>query len=309
MNLKLILAKTGLVLKQASPELLTGGGIILSIAALITACSKMKETEEVNEEIQDEIETIQDEEERGTKEYVGRMFKLAMKVVWKYLKIFWIPVLLELMSIFGIWYSHGIMVKRNADLASAAVILTQQMDKYRARVRDKVGEETENDLFYGLTNKKVGEVTEDLGDGKTKKRPVYEKVMTDGAEGPFDRIFDRSNHNYQSTPGANMVFLNSVRKSCNDIMEGRATNHSNGWFLMSEVYQQLGYEPTAESFHWGWVWSKYDPKFSGTFIDFGISDYSNSIVHAFANGMEPAIPLHFNCRPVDVFKDLNLMKI
>ena len=88
MNLKLILAKTGLVLKQASPELLTGGGIILSIAALITACSKMKETEEVNEEIQDEIETIQDEEERGTKEYVGRMFKLAMKAVWKYLKIF-----------------------------------------------------------------------------------------------------------------------------------------------------------------------------------------------------------------------------
>ena len=155
MDAKMILTKAGFILKQASPEILIGFGLISGIAAIFTACSKMKETEAVKEELEEELEMIAEEEEKGTKEYFFASFKAGSKAVFRYLKIFWLPILLEILAILSIWYSHGIMVKRNADLASAAVVLTQQLDKYRSRVREKVGEEAEKDLFYGLTNIKT----------------------------------------------------------------------------------------------------------------------------------------------------------
>jgi len=308
MNAKTIIAKAGLVLKQASPEILVGFGILSGVAAIFTACSKMKETEPVKEEFQEELETIAEEEEKGTKEYFVASFKAVSKTSWRYLKIFWLPILLELLSIGAIWYSHGMMIKRNEALASTAVMLTQQLDKYRSRVRDKVGEEAENDLFYGMANKKVGEITTIGEDGKEKKVKVMEKVFTDGACGPFDRIFDKSNHNYANNPGTNMVTLKCTRDHLQQLMEARASMHNNGWLTINEVYEAIGFDPVEDGFSWGWIWSPKDPEYTGTVVDFGINEFSNQAVRDFINGIEPAIPLHFNCKPLNI-KQLKLMKI
>ena len=307
MNAKLFMTKAGLILKEASPELLTGGGIILGIAALITACSKMKKAEAVHEDIKEEIEDIQNGEDQDTKEYAIACVKTVLKAFGRYLKVFWLPLLLEVLSICSIWYGHGIMVKRNADLASAAVILTQQLEKYRGRVRERIGEEAENELFYGATKRKVGESIEELENGKTKKHPIYEYEITDGAGGPFDFIFDRTNHNFQSTPGVNIGWLKMVLKSCQDIMESRATESSDGWYTMNEVYGQLGCDIPAESFRWGWRWSRRDAT-KRDYIDFGISDHYDPAVQAFIKGDEPVIPIHFNCHPIDVVNDLGLIR-
>ena len=308
MNMKLILNRTGLVLKQASPEILTGGGIILGIAALITACSKMKKADAANEEIHAELENEAEyyEENKDRKEHVLACIKIGGKAVWRYLKIFWIPILLELLSIGAIWYSHGIMVKRNADMASAAVILTQQLDKYRARVREKVGEQAENELFYGITNRKIGEVTETLENGKTKKHPIYEKVITDGAEGPFDFVIDREHPLFKTNPGSLFTMIKIIQRSCDETMRGRATKHSKGYYLMSEVLPALNMEPTASSFHWGWWYDANDPKHQDI-INFGVIDDSNCIIKDYIDGKANAIPLHFNCHPIDVTRDLGLL--
>ena len=305
-----MITKAGMFLKQASPEILTGFGLLMGVAAIFTACSKMKATEEVKEDFEEEIGIIEEEEEKGTKEYFFAKFKAGCKVLWRYLKIFWLPILLEILSILSIWYSHGIMVKRNADLASAAIVLTQQLDKYRSRVREKVGAEVENDLFYNLTNKKVGEAVVTDESGKDKKIKIFEKVVTDGAEGPFDRIFAQGTTREWkgNNPSYNMIFLTQMLRNAKDTMEGRATPHSNGWITINEVYNILGFDSVEEGFNWGWVWSSYDPKYMSTFIDFGVSDSSSSVVRDFMNNMETAIPLHFNCQPIN-YKDLNLMKI
>ena len=310
MDAKLLLAKAGMFVKQASPEILIGVGLLSGVAAIFTACSKMKQTEEVHEDYEEEIEVIMDEEEKGTKEYSFAIIKAAIKMVLRYLKIFWIPILLEILSILSIWYSHGIMVKRNADLVSAAVVLTQQLDEYRSRVREKVGVEAENDLFYNLTNKKVGETTITDENGKEKKVKIFEKVVADGAEGPFDRVFAQGTTREWkgNNPSYNMTFLTQMVRNATNMMEGRATPHSNGWITLNEVYDILGFDPVEEGFRWGWVWSSYDPKYMGTFIDFGVNDFSNPIVRDFHNNLEPALPLHFNCKPIN-FADLNLMKV
>lgn len=306
MNIKPVIEKAGFVVRQASPEILMSGGIILSIAALITACSKMKHTEEVQEELQDELDYIEETEERGTKEYRIASFKAGSKAVFRYLVIFWLPILLEILSILAIWYSHGIMVKRNADLASAFIIMTQQMDKYRERVRNKVGEETENDLFYGLTKSATGEtITITDENGKEKKVKQFPKVVEDGAGGPFDRIFDRTNHQFKTVPGANLMYLNGVYNAMRYRLMDRATKHSDGWLTLNEVYNELGFESTEAGFNWGWTYSRDEviPD-----IDFGIQNCSDMIVKDFVSGREAVIPLHFNCKPIN-FQALKLQKI
>ena len=308
MNAKLAMEKAGFVLRQASPEILIGVGILSGIAAIFTACSKMKKAEEVTEEFHEEMEVIAEEEEKGTKEYAAASFKAGTRLFGRYLKTFWLPILLEILSIIAIWYSHGIMVKRNADLVSAAIVLTQQLDKYRDRVREKVGDETENDLFYGITSKKVGETIVKDEKGKDKKVKVVEKIIEDGAEGPFDRVFDKRNRNFKGQPGSDMGFLRIVRECVTNNMKVRATNTTNGWVTINEVFAQLGFDPVESGFKWGWIYSKFDPKYQSTYIDFGVNDYTNMVVRNFENGLEPAMPLHFNCKPID-FSELKLAKI
>lgn len=308
MNTKLVLEKAGFILKQASPEILIGFGILSGIAAIFTACSKMKKTEAIQEDFHEEVEIVKEEEEPGTKEYNIRIVKAGARLFGRYLKTFWLPILLEILAIIAIWYSHGIMVKRNANLVSAAIVMAQQLDKYRDRVREKVGEEVENDLFYGVTNRKVDEIIGKDEKGKDKKVKVMEKVITNGAEGPFDRVFDRNNHNYRGQPGPDLIFIEGVRRSFDDILKSRTTKTSNGWVTINEVYNQLGFPSVEEGFQWGWVHSNSDPRFMGTVIDFGISDKSNAAVRDFQNGFEPVIPLHFNCTPF-TFSDLKLAKV
>lgn len=300
MDAKLFIAKAGVVLKQAAPEILTGGGIVLGIAALIVACSKMKKFEAETEKTQEELEEVQNGREECTKmEYAKACFKVGTKAVWRFLKVFWIPILLEILSIIAIWYSHGIMVKRNAMLASTAFALTQQLESYRARVRNKVGEEVENDLFYDLTNNKIGTQIEMLEDGKTKKTPIYEKVIGDGCNGPFTYIFDKRNDNYQSMPGANIENLNMIVRAQQNILESRATKHTDGWMFSWEMEEALGFDPHPEINNWGWTFSRDNPLKCDT-IDIGITDKSNQIVHDFLNKRESAIPLHFNCHPLNL---------
>ena len=305
-DIKTIGAKLGLTLKQASPEILIGGGLILGLAAMIVACSKMKETEEVKEDLQEEIEVVRDSEVEGTKEYVLGHVKAGGKAVLRYLKIFWIPILLEIMSICAIWYSHGMMVKRNTYLTSAAVALTQQLENYRGRVRNKIGEEAENDLYYNLTPTKIEETVVDEN-GKEKKTKVTKKVMENGLENPWDRVLDSSNRNYGSTPGSLTAFLRMSMETLERTMKMRATDHSNGWLRLNEVYDFLGMERTELGEQYGWIYSRFDPRYMETHLDFGLSDMSNQIVKQFMDGLQPVIPLHFNCYPLNL-KDLNFIK-
>ena len=309
MNFKAIAEKAGFVLRQASPEILLGTGVVLSLAAIITACAKMKETDEVREELQEELEVIEETEVRGTKEYLAAHFKAGAKAIFRYLVIFWLPILLWLLSMGSFWYSHGIMVKRNADLASVVVITMQELDKYRGRVREKVGSETENDLFYGLTKRPSGEViTVTDENGKEKKIKQQEKAIEDLPFAPFDRLFDRTNHNFQATPGNNLIFINGVRRSLEDKLRYRATNNSNGWLTINEVYNELGFESTEAGFNFGWIYSKHDPEYCSTYLDFGVNECSDQVVKDYLSGKETVIPLHFNCRPIDI-RNLKLKKI
>ena len=309
MNFKMIMEKAGFVLRQTSPKILLGSGIVLSIAAIITACSKMKQTDAVQEELQEELEVIEETEVPGTKEYLVAKFKASGKAILRYLVIFWLPILLWFLSIGSFWYSHGIMAKRNADLASFAVLTMQELDKYRGRVRDKVGAETENDLFYGLTKRASGEtvtITDD--NGKEKKVKLQEKVIENCPGGPFDRIFDRTNQWYSNNPGANLFYINSVLNDCRDKLYDRSSKMSDGWLTINEVYNKLGFESTEAGFNYGWTFSRANDAPCSPDIDFGITDYSDTVVKDHVSGKEMVIPLHFNCKPIN-FESLNLRKI
>ncbi len=299
MKFKLLLSKAGMMLHQSGPELLTGGGIILGIAAVITACSKMKKAEEVKDIYEEEIQEVRENEEADSKEYALGCVKVWVKTAFRYLGVFWLPILLEILSIAGIWYAHGMMVKRNAALTSATVLLTRQIENYRGRVREKLGEEAENDLYYGITNKKVDEMIVDE-DGKAKKVKGAKKVLPENLDSPFDRVFGIGNSSFNDRhPGANIAFLTSQRNSLESLMKRRATDNSNGWVTINEAFSLLGFEPTELGFDYGWIFSYYDERFNQTTIDFGLNDFSSKTYQDFINGLTPAIALHFNCQPLN----------
>lgn len=308
MNMKLMLSKAGLVLKETSPDILTAGGIILGVAALITACSKMKKAEEVKEEFKEEVNEIREDETLEPKKQALGCCKAAGKAAFRYLKVFWLAILLEAMSIGAIWYSHGMMMKKNAALTSTAMILTQQLEKYRERVKQKVGEEVEKELYYNMASQKVDEIITDEN-GKEKKVKTVKKVLPGELENPWDRVFDSQNHNYKNGhPGMNITFLSSILNNATVILHSRATEHSNGWLYLNELYSMLGFEPTELGSNWGWVWSRFDPRFMDTIIDIGLNNNEDPVYRDFVNGLEAAFPLHFNCRPVNL-DDLSLMRV
>ncbi len=309
MNAKIIFEKVLMTAKEASPTIAVIGGLALGAAAIISACSKMSKAKEEKENAETEMLALENTEFENKKEKTITYVKFGAKIASRFIKIFWLPLLLEISSILSIWYSHGIMVKRNSALVSGAMVLTQQIDKYRSRVQEKIGKEAENDLFYGIETRKTGTETETLENGKTKKRDIYGKFTETGAEGPFDFLFGPSNHNYyMDAPGANFCFLSQVMSSSNAFLRQRAFGGTKGWMTVGEVLEKLGEKPTAESYRWGWI---YDPKKSYSdpdrIIDFGdFWDKGSAVFQDFINGASDVIPVHFNCLPIDLVKDAGL---
>ncbi len=311
MNAKIVFEKVFMTVKEASPTIAVIGGLALGVAAIVTACSKMSKAKEEKENTEAELLTLENTEFENKKEKTIAWAKFGGKVAARYMKIFWLPFLLEILSILSIWYSHGAMIKRNSALASSAFVLTQQIEHYRNRVKDKIGEEAENDLFYDIENRKIGTETKTLENGKTKKHDVYGKFTENGAEGPFDFLFGPANHNYYAdAPGANFCFLSQVASSANAFLRHRAVGGTKGWMTVGEVLEKLGEKPTAESYRWGWI---YDPKAvypdPDRIIDFGdFWDKGSAVFQDFIHGISDVIPVHFNCVPIDLVKDAGLAK-
>jgi hypothetical protein len=311
MNAKVVFEKVLMTAKEASPTIAVIGGLVLGAAAIVTACSKMGKAQEEKENTESELIALESTEFETKKEKTVAYIKFGAKTAVRYIKIFWLPFVLEILAILSIWYSHGVMVKRNSALASGALVLTQQLDNYRDRVKAKLGEEAENDLFYGIENRKTGTEAETLPNGKTKKHDVFEKFTETGAEGPFDFLFGPSNRNYcADAPGSNFCFLSQVMSSSNAFLRQRAIGGTNGWMTVGEILEKLGEKPTAESYRWGWI---YDPKKTypapDRIIDFGdFWDKGNAVFQDFINGRADVIPVHFNCVPIDLVKDAGLAR-
>ena len=274
--------------KKASPEIAIILGVTGVIAGTILACrAAVKGTEVVKEhkEAIEKAESLKNEAGEETDEYKKEVVKTYIHTGIKLGKVFGPAVACEVSGIGLVLCSHHILKDRTAALSAAYMSLDKGFKKYKERVTEKVGEEEEKKLRYGIKKETV-EIPFINDDGE----PVTEtKEMdtTDGLEySPYARFFDELSDEFdEKNKEYNLTFLRSVEKECTWLLK------RNGHLFLNEVYDMLGLRRSKEGQAIGWV---YDEKKGENRVSFGIYDVHKPANRAFVNGWEEAILLDFN---------------
>lgn len=240
--------------RQHSPEILIIGGIIGGIGTVVLACratlkaetvvSEAKENLARIEECQNSMDSEKYSEEDAANDRRTVYIQTAVKVAGHYLPAIGMGIL----SLAGIVKSHNILSKRNVALAAAYVTVDTAFKEYRGRVREKFGEEVENQLRYGLVTKEIEEkVTDEKGREKTVKKTV---TVCENGISEYARFFDEANRNYIAQDGPTMLFVNGQENYLNDLLR------VNKIVYLNDAYRELGFKPSKAGAVVGWIYDK-----------------------------------------------------
>ena len=279
--------------EKHSPEILMGVGVVGVVATTVTACrATMKLNDILDEcvETRDKIKSVQENpayddrysDEDAQKDLTINYVQTGVKIA----KLYAPSVALGVLSIGCLVGSHSVMQKRNAALSAAYLTVDKSFKEYKQRVIDRVGEEVEKEIRYGIKAEEVVEtVTDEDGNETTVTETV--KMMNPNLYSDYARFFDEASPYWQKDPEYNLVFLKAQQQYANDLLRAK------GRLFLNDVYDMLGIEKTKAGQIVGWV---YDPKNPNgdNFVDFGIYDMSKERVRAFVNGYEATILLDFN---------------
>lgn len=163
------------------------------------------------------------------------------------------PTALFVASVTSFWMAHHTMKVRNAGLAAVATGLRKELKDYRGRVKDKIGEEAEEKLYFGTQSREIEEVElDENGEAKTTKN-TYDDVVDDIERSDFVRYFAKGNDHWDRSPDMNEFFLECQKNRANDILK------TKGEITLNEVYELLGFERTDSGMVFGWIYDKYQP--------------------------------------------------
>ncbi len=268
MNLMQTLSRGMLKLRKQSPHLLMGVGISAGIGCVVMACKQTLRAHEVIEAHEEMISAIDEavlKEEEGTSSvsYTESDRKKDLFITYtqtglKFLKLYWVPLLLGVVSVGALIGSHGIMVKRNIALVAAYKGLEEAFKKYRYKVVGEFG--ADKDLEY-MSGSKKGETTEDGHD-------TLIKLATEEVEGNglYMAVFDSRCKEWEDTPMYNITKLHLVEQHMNQKLRWQ------GHVFLNEVYDALGMDRTKEGSIVGWILDRTPGEADG-YIDFNIHEY------------------------------------
>lgn len=282
--------RAGLHLKKNAPSILTGLGIVGTVASTVMACKATLKLEATLDEAKEEIDLVKEkEEELQEKEYKKELTKSYVKATGKVSSLYLPSAALGVLSIGLIVGAHTVLRSRNVALLAAYTLVEDSFANYREKVKEEYGEDKDREFKYGIKKETV-EI--DNPDEKSKKKKIKEEIMTVDEDlankySVYAKFFDEYNPNWEKTPEYNLIFLRNAQDYANQKL--RATGH----LFLNEVYDTLDIPRTKEGAIVGWV---YDPLDGGrdNYVDFGIYDISHERSHAFVNGYEASILLDFN---------------
>ena len=279
--------------EKHSPEILMGVGIVGVVATTVTACRatmKLNDILDECEETRDKIKSVQENpayddrysDEDAQKDLTINYVQTGVKIA----KLYAPSVALGVLSVGCLVGSHSVMQKRNAALSAAYLTVDKSFKEYKQRVIDRVGEEVEKEIRYGIKAEEVVEtVTDEDGNETTVTETV--KMMNPNLYSDYARFFDEASPYWQKDPEYNLVFLKAQQQYANDLLRAK------GRLFLNDVYDMLGIEKTKAGQIVGWVYDPENPN-GDNFVDFGIYDMSKERVRAFVNGYEATILLDFN---------------
>lgn len=271
--------RSGLVLKQHSPAILTVGGIAGMVAAGVIAVKQTHDhLDEVLAEFDSNKSIVKEQHEKGNLDestYKKAMVGAHLRHVGNLTKVYGPSISLAAAGIVSICVGHNILHKRNIALAAAYKGLEQSFSEYRKRVVEEFGEDKDKEFKLGLRE-------EDQTDPETgeTKRVVTSNPNTRSL---YARVFDQHNKNWVPSAMHNRIFLKNQEQYCNDLLVSR------GHLFLNDVYDALGMERTKPGSVVGWVVGRHGQK--DGYVDFNLYDPKNAL---FLNGDENACLLDFN---------------
>lgn len=300
MNVKFIANKALFKLKNASPAIALGSGIILGIGATVAACKATPKVDELLEKSKEQIDAIHQIADQPDSGYSENDKQKAIVLVWGktvlgMAKCYAPAIVLEAGSIALLLWSHRAMSKRVVALGATVVTLSESLRRMRQQVAEQYGEEKADDIYYGLENKKVEDIVLDEETGEEVKKKVPAKVAEQARIiSPYAMFFDSSNANYiPGDPIHNKDFLQDVEISLNRRLITR------GWLFLNEARIEYGFKPIPEGQVMGWTFDDKDPNQDPHPIDCGIDHISRKEVRDFQNGFEKVFIIDFdNLQPI-----------
>lgn len=276
-------SKQAFVLQKNSPHIFFGLGIVGTAASTVLACRSTLRLSETLDRAQKEIETVKllreipadsDSSEAKIEEIHHRVDTIHVygRALWSITKLYAPAVIIGGASIALLTGSHVQMARRNSALMAAYAGIQEFLEKYRARVRDEVGEEKELDLYRGSSKELV----------KTSGGEVVEGTVINPLHvSPYAKFFDEYSVNWVRNPEYNRIFLEVQQAYANHRLK------AFGHVFLNEVYDMVGVPRTKAGAVVGWL----NGGEGDDYISFGVFDAWNS---QFVNGAEPSILLDFN---------------
>lgn len=288
-----ISAKAGMALlktQKASPTLMFGVGIAGVVATAVLASRatlKAAPLIAAHKQLLEEISDVPNySEEYTTKDAAKEKALLLFQTTGKLFKLYLPPLATAALSIGLLTGSHVVLNRRYAAASTAYTALDKAYRSYRDRVRDKVGEESERDLYRNVEVEKVIQVDE-----TGKKKQVNKKVIND-SDNAFSFFYTEypgdggRNPNWSELPEINTLFLRAAQTQFNNNLQ------TKGFVFLNEVLDHLGLPRTKNGQIFGWL---KKPEYGDGYIDFGIfSDEGLEQLYDFTTGKIDGIWLNFN---------------
>jgi hypothetical protein len=281
MNFKNVLTRsmgsTQLALKKNAPTILTGAGVIgfaVTTALAIKATGKAVQVmPEIHKDIAMAKMKAEDEElsERDTMEAVVRTYAKSSLVL---AEIYWPVLVAGSASIVCVLAGHGMMRRRQASLVAAYTMLDASYKAYRARIRERFGEDVEREAY---TDVKAMRIFDEEGEHLEIDRDDVLPSM-------YARFFDCYNVNWSKTVEYNVLFLRAQQDWANNKLQAQ------GHLFLNEVYDALGMERSQAGQLVGWKWKSG----GDNFVDFGLYAAGDEGSRSFVNLIEPTTLLDFN---------------
>lgn len=309
--MKFSIEKIKFLASKHSPELWLGAGIAVVIGGVVYACHKSRSLNDMSEEYDFELEFIEserdqtvmetlpdgidphsvvatdveDEEERkivvaANKKAKRDILKLRAEFAIEYARMYAPAVVMMGTGFAMIIYGHRILNKRNIALVSAYATLEEAFNAYRERVRQRYGDQIEDDIYTGKQYDTITTTVEGE-DGKKKKVKEQIAVVTDPVS-QYARFFaEGETSEWFKSFDTNHTFLMCQQNAANDKLR------RDGFLMLNTVYDMLGLRPSSTGAICGWVLPEDgEPPEGDDYVDFGmIDDRENN-----------RILLNFNCQ-------------
>lgn len=290
--------------KFRSPEILIGAGIAGLVGAAIVAVRRgVRWHQAATNELTHNLEAIKKASETSAEysreDRVHDYAALIGKGVWSFTQIYGASVLLGVASVGSILAGTGILRGRLAAMTSAAATAQAALERYRSRVREKMGEDADRGFAFEVAPRKTKLKHED---GTKETQVTYHLVPSTGewmAASPYSRLWDENAAEWCHNRDIQYLTLRSLENHFNRELD------ANGIVFLNDVYKALGLPQTKEAALVGWIKDYTKPKMAKLaaelgrtpgdgVIDFGVFDGESPSARAYLAGNDDRVVLDFN---------------